>query len=333
MRELRRQAEASLGLDSRLQRWIVGRTLCMNDSTSLTSLAGPDLSAPFYLCIVESETKKEVTGNGSRDSEDGSSNEMIPDNRAGDVYMELMKLEQQAIVPNMDAFECGVCMDECEGGRGVVLRECIHTFCRDCLADVVRHCEEAVVSCPAIGCPGMLQEREIRALLSTDEYERWLARGLATAECGTRNAFHCRTRDCTGWALCEPGVRKFPCPVCKCNNCVPCQAIHDGETCEHYQTKLRTAVTAAQTNETDEGTRALLDSLKRRGEALECPECSAIITKKWGCDWVKCSACKTEICWVTRGRRWGPGGRGDTSAGCRCGVDGKRCHPSCGYCH
>ncbi|XP_014361608.2 uncharacterized protein DDB_G0292642 [Papilio machaon] len=333
MGELRGQAEASLGLDSRLQRWIVGRTLCMNDSTPLTTLAGPDLSAPFYLCIVESETKKEVTGNDSRDSKDDQSNEMIPDNGTGDVYTELMKLEQQAIVPNMDAFECGVCIDECEAGRGVVLRECIHTFCRDCLADVVRHCEEAAVSCPAIGCPGMLQEREIRALLSTEEYERWLARGLATAECGTRNAFHCRTRDCTGWALCEPGVRKFPCPVCKCNNCVPCQAIHDGETCEHYQTKLRTAVTAAQTNETDEGTRVLLDSLKRRGEALECPECSAIITKKWGCDWVKCSACKTEICWVTRGRRWGPGGRGDTSAGCRCGVEGKRCHPSCGYCH
>lgn len=54
MGELRRQAEASLGLDSKLQRWIVGRTLCLNDSTPLATLAGPDLSAPFYLCIVES---------------------------------------------------------------------------------------------------------------------------------------------------------------------------------------------------------------------------------------------------------------------------------------
>lgn len=144
---------------------------------------------------------------------------------AGGVYNELMKLEQQAIVPNSETFECEVCMDVCEPGKGAVLRDCIHTFCRDCLSDVVRHCEEPIVSCPAMGCPGALQEREIRALLTTEEYERWLARGLATAECGTRNAFHCRTRDCTGWALCEPGVRKFPCPVCKCNNCVPCQVL------------------------------------------------------------------------------------------------------------
>lgn len=145
---------------------------------------------------------------------------------AGEVYNELMKLEQQAIVTNSEAFECEVCMDICEQGNGAVLRDCIHTFCRDCLSDVVRHCEEPIVSCPAMGCPGALQEREIRALLTTEDYERWLARGLATAESGTRNAFHCRTRDCTGWALCEPGVRNFPCPVCKCNNCVPCQVLY-----------------------------------------------------------------------------------------------------------
>lgn len=54
MGELRQQTEKSLGLQSRLQRWIVGRTLCLDVTTPLVSLAGPDLSAPFYLCLVES---------------------------------------------------------------------------------------------------------------------------------------------------------------------------------------------------------------------------------------------------------------------------------------
>lgn len=53
MGELRQQTEKSLGLDSRLQRWIVGRTLCLDVTTSLVSLAGSDLGAPFYLCLVE----------------------------------------------------------------------------------------------------------------------------------------------------------------------------------------------------------------------------------------------------------------------------------------
>ncbi|XP_026757337.2 uncharacterized protein LOC113517020 [Galleria mellonella] len=329
---LRRHVEVSLGIASRLQRWIIGRTLCTEDDTLLNSLAGPNLNAPFYLYLVEYGIETNTGADPRRVAPQNSESDDSK-NKTGNVYTELVQLERQALVPNTESFQCQICMEECLAGRGAVLRECVHTFCRDCLADLIRHCEEPAVSCPAMGCPGTLHEREIRALVPLDEYERWLARGLAAAESRTRNAFHCRTRDCTGWAFCEPGVRKFPCPVCKSNNCVPCQAIHEGETCEQYRNKLQQAVNGNESRQTDEGTRALLDTLISRGEALECPECSAIITKKWGCDWVKCSACKTEICWVTRGRRWGPGGKGDTSGGCRCGIDGKRCHPSCGYCH
>ncbi|XP_063529332.1 uncharacterized protein LOC134740699 [Cydia strobilella] len=340
MGDLRRQANASFGLAAHLQRWIVGRTLCTDDNTPLNTLAGPKFDAPFYLCLVEADTNKPTalrpgsSSNNKTEDENQNIDQPNGENKATDVYAELVLLERRALVPNAEVFECGVCMENYQPGEGAVLRECVHTFCMECLSDVVKHSEEPAVSCPAMGCPGFLQEREIRALVSPEEYERWLARGLAAAESGTRNAFHCRTADCQGWALCEPGVTRFPCPVCKRTNCVSCQAIHEGDTCEQYRAKQRAAEAANRAPaDTDEGTRAFLDTLISRGEALECPECSAIITKKWGCDWIKCSACKTEICWVTRGRRWGPAGRGDTSAGCRCGVDGKRCHPSCGYCH
>lgn len=331
MRDLRREAEASLGVATNLQRWIVGRVLCVNDDTPVATLAGSNFSAPFYLCVVESETKTESKPQLKIVEKLNNSKSSLH-TKTSNVYTELMELEQQALVPNTDNFECGVCMEEYTPGRGVVLRECVHVFCKDCLSDVVRHCEEPGIPCPAMGCRGMLQEREIRALVTPQDYERWLARGLAAAESGIRNAFHCRTRDCKGWVLCEPGVQRFSCPVCKHVNCVQCQAIHDGETCEEHKTKLKKAAAAGK-SDNDDGTRTLLAAMITKGEALECPECSAIITKKWGCDWVKCSACKTEICWVTRGRRWGPGGKGDTSGGCRCGVDGKRCHPSCNYCH
>ncbi|XP_045520354.1 uncharacterized protein LOC123711692 [Pieris brassicae] len=315
--DLKREALSYLGIEIRLQRWIVGKSLCTDDNMPIISLAGTAFDAPFYLCLVESDENK------------ASKTEASSLVKLGEFYTELIKLEQQALILNAENFECGVCLEECAVGDGAVLRDCLHTFCRGCLSDAVRHCEEPIISCPAVGCPGVLQDREIRALLSAEDYDKWLARGLAVAESGTRNNFHCRTPDCSGWAFCEPGVRVFPCPVCKKKNCIPCQALHDGETCEQYQKKL-CEVTA---DNTDAGTQALLDSLISRGEALRCPECQAIITKKWGCDWVKCSACKTEICWVTKGRRWGPGGRGDTSGGCKCGVEGKKCHPTCSYCH
>lgn len=42
------------------------------------------------------------------------------------------------------------------------------------------------------------------------------------------------------------------------------------------------------------------------GKAVKCPKCDLILMKKWGCDWLKCSVCLTEICWITKGPRWGP---------------------------
>ena len=39
---------------------------------------------------------------------------------------------------------------------------------------------------------------------------------------------------------------------------------------------------------------------------MNCPSCQVLLLKKWGCDWVRCTYCRTEICWVTRQLRWGP---------------------------
>lgn len=45
----------------------------------------------------------------------------------------------------------------------------------------------------------------------------------------------------------------------------------------------------------------------RTKDGMKCPQCGIILIKKDGCDWMKCSMCKTEICWAVRGPRWGPG--------------------------
>ena len=49
-----------------------------------------------------------------------------------------------------------------------------------------------------------------------------------------------------------------------------------------------------------------IQDLVDKGDAIYCPNCQVLLLKKWGCDWLKCTYCKTEICWVTRQRRWGP---------------------------
>ncbi|XP_063576833.1 ranBP-type and C3HC4-type zinc finger-containing protein 1 isoform X3 [Pongo abelii] len=189
-------------------------------------------------------------------------------------YLQHVQLDQRSLVLNTEPAECPVCYSVLAPGEAVVLRECLHTFCRECLQGTIRNSQEAEVSCPFIdntySCSGKLLEREIKA------------------------------------------------------------AIHEQMNCKEYQEDLalraQNDVAARQTTE-------MLKVMLQQGEAMHCPQCQIVVQKKDGCDWIRCTVCHTEICWVTKGPRWGPGGPGDTSGGCRCRVNGIPCHPSCQNCH
>eukprot|EP00072_Mus_musculus_P071751 XP_017173514.1 PREDICTED: ranBP-type and C3HC4-type zinc finger-containing protein 1 isoform X3 [Mus musculus] len=212
-------------------------------------------------------------------------------------------------------------------------RRCASTS-RECLQGTIRNSQEAEVACPFIdstySCPGKLLEREIRALLSPEDYQRFLDLGVSIAENRSTLSYHCKTPDCRGWCFFEDDVNEFTCPVCTRVNCLLCKAIHEHMNCREYQDDLalraQNDVAARQTTE-------MLKVMLQQGEAMHCPQCRIVVQKKDGCDWIRCTVCHTEICWVTKGPRWGPGGPGDTSGGCRCRVNGIPCHPSCQNCH
>uniref|UniRef100_A0A1I8IRV9 RanBP2-type domain-containing protein n=1 Tax=Macrostomum lignano TaxID=282301 RepID=A0A1I8IRV9_9PLAT len=141
-----------------------------------------------------------------------------------------------------------------------------------------------------------------------------------------------RLRECGHEAFVElvDNVNEFECEVCQEHNCVTCRASHKDLTCQQYQDDLRRRA------ENDENAKLGLQKLEdmlQSGEAMKCPKCQVFLSKREGCDWLMCSVCRTEICWATRGPRWGPGGQGDTSGGCRCRVNNKKCHPNCMNCH
>ncbi|KAF3835976.1 hypothetical protein F7725_028534 [Dissostichus mawsoni] len=191
-------------------------------------------------------------------------------------FARLVLLDGQELLPNPEPVDCRICYVDLKRGEGVLLRECLHCFCRECLRSVIMLSEEPEVACPyrddTYSCTCSLQEREIRA------------RGLSVAESRCEGSYHCATPDCAGWCVYEDTVNVFHCPVCTKHNCLICK-------------------------------------------------CGIIVQKRDGCDWLRCTVCHSEICWVTRGPRWGPGGPGDTSGGCRCNVDNQKCHPKCQNCH
>jgi RanBP-type and C3HC4-type zinc finger-containing protein 1 len=150
------------------------------------------------------------------------------------------------------------------------------------------------------------------------------------AESKEKNSYHCATPDCAGWCTFDDDVNTFFCYACRRFNCLTCRAVHDGQDCLEYQREMRAK---AYSDPAAMIANSTLEELLKFGDAMKCPQCSVVIIKKDGCDWIQCTVCKTEICWVTRQARWGPKGHGDTSGGCRCNVNGRLCHPKCGNCH
>uniref|UniRef100_A0A182NEW1 RanBP-type and C3HC4-type zinc finger-containing protein 1 n=1 Tax=Anopheles dirus TaxID=7168 RepID=A0A182NEW1_9DIPT len=265
--------------------------------------------------------------NGLALPEDGT--EVTPNH-----YTELVNLDNADLIANIEPFECPICFGAFQPYEGIVLRDCLHSFCKQCLISTIQYSEDAEIRCPysdaVYSCESVIQQREIKALVSKELYEAHLAKSIQQAESTIDNTFHCRTPNCRGWCIFEDNVNQFKCPVCRIVNCLTCRVIHDGLDCKQYQDRMNSD---CDTNLEARRTKAMLQEMIEKGEALNCPTCQVIVMKKWGCDWLKCSMCKTEICWVTRGHRWGPAGKGDTTGGCRCGVNGIKCHPKCNYCH
>lgn len=53
------------------------------------------------------------------------------------LYEELMKLEQQGVIYNTESFECEICFTEIEVNDGIIIRECLHKYCIDCIRQTI----------------------------------------------------------------------------------------------------------------------------------------------------------------------------------------------------
>lgn len=227
-----------------------------------------------------------------------------------------------------------ICADDVAPGNGVILKGCLHQFCKQCMHDHVMLSDDADIKCPYqdanYACGAVISEREIREVVDDDELQKVYQRGLQLAENADADSFHCRHTDCKGFCFVADEVNEFVCPICKKPNCLLCKAIHEDMDCQEYQDDLKRR---AENDAAAQATQNMLEDLVRNGEAMKCPKCDIVVQKKDGCDWIRCSMCRTEICWATKGPRWGPNGHGDTSGGCKCRVGGKKCHALCRNCH
>ncbi|GAB6022112.1 RanBP-type and C3HC4-type zinc finger-containing protein 1 [Chamberlinius hualienensis] len=252
--------------------------------------------------------KKYANGEADDSNEDGSDDNYVGEDKSpyGPVrnpdWLRVIQLDDEPLASNEIDAECPVCFELVPTNGGIKLKECFHTFCQSCLREHIQIASDPIVQCPQ--CSTVLQEREIRALAGADGLQKLHARSMTIAEKSSSDpTFHCKTVDCSGWCYYDDNVNTFDCPVCKKKSCITCRAQHR-EDCKTYQQNL----TQKALNNDDEAiqTQQYFMKLISAGEALHCPACNIVLSKKDGCDWICCPNCRLEICWVTKGPRWGP---------------------------
>lgn len=212
----------------------------------------------------------------------------------------LLELEELEYVENRSSFNCAICRTDIEPGDGLILKNCLHEYCKTCLARIIEMSEELEVPCPFVAendarCDGFLQDRELRSLISPNVYEIHLGKSIARAEAVIKGSFHCQTSDCPGWAEAEEGVTEFKCPVCSNTNCIKCKAIHEGKSCMDYYYEINEDERKVR----DTGlTDAQVSAMILKKEAMLCPGCQALIQKTTGCNHMKCSRCSRDFQWL-----------------------------------
>lgn len=150
-------------------------------------------------------------------------NKFMLENNNEQLYKELLELEQQGLIHNSDPFECDICYSDTGCFEGVLIRECLHPFCIDCVRNTINLSEDAEIKCPANGCECLIQDREIRSLLTQAEFDKYTTKTLRIAESKMANSYHCKKVNCEGWCIVDDRVNTFFCPRCSSENCLPCQ--------------------------------------------------------------------------------------------------------------
>lgn len=92
----------------------------------------------------------------------------------------IQKAAEDPLVYSTEGANCGMCRRHLEKGNGIVLKDCLHVFCRRCLTRALEDNDMAVMTCPTMGvrCEGEVRDEEVKAILTPEAYEKFVHNSL-----------------------------------------------------------------------------------------------------------------------------------------------------------
>eukprot|EP00977_Amphora_coffeiformis_P023684 scaffold13933_cov219-Amphora_coffeaeformis.AAC.11 len=227
--------------------------------------------------------------------------------------------ESQEVKEVETTASCLVCYDECGGNNDaatmVVVDECAHAFCRDCLQ---QHCQHAIfnrqlpIPCPCKNDPskactvdltaGLVEtllpssssnnhdddgEEDVTAQRARRLYQRLdrLRNDPTLLTCPWCDALvEQQQQGDEERQSCETHPTSLSCKACRRTFCPIHGSAHPQETCAQYLKRRKTALEKQTERALDRYTRA-------------CSHCGGRIQKGSGCDHVVCTACGNDMCY------------------------------------
>lgn len=205
-------------------------------------------------------------------------------------------------IENSSTFTCKICLSAVNPGDGIILKSCLHEFCKSCITKVIKFSTEAQVQCPHVSednqkCTFFIQDRELRCFITDEDYMRHLEKSLSQAEITSKMSYHCKTPNCVGWVeILNRNLKNFKCATCNKVNCIPCKSIHEKMTCVEFR---NLGLTDGQKSN------ILIKRLIRERKVMKCPKCGILVEKTRGCNHMKCLKCNQEFQWIGKsGFEW-----------------------------
>ncbi|XP_052773312.1 E3 ubiquitin-protein ligase RNF14-like [Mya arenaria] len=211
---------------------------------------------------------------------------------------------------------CEICYEEGQGSKFVLIPECGHFMCRECLT---AHCELLVkegnvlnILCPMSECKSHIPAFVLKEILSKEDFDRFDSLSLQKALNVMSDVTWCPR--CNKPVICEPeqNLSLAICLNCMFTFCTMCmERSHQGEECEKARTEREKQAADSELRrmkgEVTIGMRKRerekkLENKRSDNYILEmtknCPLCKSPIMKTGGCNKVTCGSCSGYMCWV-----------------------------------
>uniref|UniRef100_A0A8D8A0V1 RanBP-type and C3HC4-type zinc finger-containing protein 1 n=1 Tax=Culex pipiens TaxID=7175 RepID=A0A8D8A0V1_CULPI len=190
-------------------------------------------------------------------------------------------VSEVVLLRNTNPSACLKCNRSILVKKGVILRGCYHVLCDCCLIQTIMETLDfgVEVRCPMIlednrWCKTIIQEREIKSLLTKEQYAKYERLCLQAAQKEFESTARCFKPNCKGWVIVEGYKDSFLCQVCGNENCLSCKAIHNGKSCRGYMMQMER------------------NTSKKSEPATRCPSCKGTKTKAGVNNFIRCSQCK-----------------------------------------